>query len=100
MTSTSNQSVSVVVITRNRPRDLEVCLASLVAQQHQNFELVVVDQSTDTASRELVSRLAEADPRIRYVRDTGKGAARARNVGTAATTGNIVFFTDDDCEAA
>ncbi len=99
MTSAPRQSVSIVVITRNRPRDLEVCLASLVNQQFRDFELVVVDQSSDTTSRELVSRLAEVDARISYVRDTGKGAARARNVGTAATSGDVVFFTDDDCEA-
>ena len=92
-------SVSVVVVTRDRPRDLEVCLRSVLAQGFREFQLVVVDQSTQPTSADLVARMAATDPRLRYVHDTGKGAARARNLGTAATVADIVVFTDDDCEA-
>jgi GT2 family glycosyltransferase len=91
-------SVSVVVITRDRPRDLEVCLPAVLASEFRDFDLVVVDQSSTSDSADLVTRLADRDPRIRLVSDAGKGAARARNIGLRATAGEIVVFTDDDCE--
>jgi GT2 family glycosyltransferase len=92
--------VSVVVITRNRPEDLAVCLPSVLAQDFTDFEVVVVDQSTGVESAELVGRLAATDSRIRHQPDAGKGAARARNIGAAVTSGEIVVFTDDDIEAS
>lgn len=94
----AEESVSVVVITRDRPRDLEVCLKAVLASTFQAFDLVVVDQSARSDSAELVARIAVHTPRLRHIRDTGVGAARARNIGVAATTGQIVVFTDDDCE--
>jgi GT2 family glycosyltransferase len=92
--------VSVVVITRNRPRELEVCLRSVLASSFSNFELVVVDQSAQSTSETIVARFAAQDRRVRLVRDNGTGAARARNIGARETTGEIVVFTDDDCEVA
>jgi GT2 family glycosyltransferase len=73
-------------------------MESVLASRFRDFELVVVDQSRDRASEALVATLAERDPRIRRVADAGTGAARARNIGIAQTFGDIVVFTDDDCE--
>jgi GT2 family glycosyltransferase len=87
-----------VVITRDRPRDLNVCLAAVSASDFREFELVVVDQSRGPESALIVEQLASNDSRVRLVRDSGKGAARARNIGAAATRGEFVVFTDDDCE--
>jgi GT2 family glycosyltransferase len=94
----AEESVSVVVITRDRPRALEVCLNAVLASTFHDFELVVVDQSAPGESAALVARLAGHRPRLRHIRDTGVGAARARNLGVANTTGELVVFTDDDCE--
>jgi GT2 family glycosyltransferase len=91
-------SVAVVVVTRNRPRDLEVCLRAVLASRFSSFDVVVVDQSTEPTSAELVEQLATRDARVRLVRDPGTGAARARNLGAASTHAQILVFTDDDCE--
>ena len=93
--------VSVVVVTRDRPRQLEVCLAAILMNTLGEFELIVVDQSTTLQTAKIVERLERQDPRVRLVGDYGgKGAARARNIGAAEATGEIVVFTDDDCEPA
>ena len=89
---------SVVVATRDRPRDLEVCLPAILASSYCDFELVVVDQSLLPDSATFVQGLATRDPRVRLIKDSGKGAARARNIGARACTGDILVFTDDDCE--
>jgi GT2 family glycosyltransferase len=40
------------------------------------------------------------DPRVRYVHTPRKNSSHARNVGIPAARGDIIAFTDDDCEAA
>lgn len=96
--STGGQpAVSVIVCTRDRPDDLEKCLPAILASDYADFELVVVDQSTDERSADLVRRTAAHDARVRLVRDPGKGLSRARNIGIAETTGELIVSTDDDC---
>jgi GT2 family glycosyltransferase len=86
-------SVSVVVCTRDRPDDLERCLASLVALDPPAREIVVVDNSPTTgAAQEVCARYP-----VRYVLEPLPGQSRARNRGIACTTGDVVAFTDDDC---
>jgi glycosyltransferase involved in cell wall biosynthesis len=88
---------SVVVSTRNRGAMIEPALRSLLALDHQAFEIVVVDQSSDGATRDLVRTLSAVDTRIRYVPTRRVGLSRGRNEGIAAGRGHLVAFTDDDC---
>lgn len=92
----TNASVSVVVPTRNRASDVRECVKSILANPEADIEVVVVDQSDDEASKDLLRHSLE-DPRLRHVRSTTRGASRSRNVGIASTSAPIVAFTDDDC---
>src|SRR5438128_11133155 len=94
---TESPHVTVVVATRDRPQDLEACLAAVLASTHRDFELIVVDQSTQPTSAALVERFAEQDGRVRLVHVTQPGAARARNLGARLSTSELIVFTDDDC---
>ncbi|WP_432122836.1 glycosyltransferase [Streptomyces sp. S1] len=86
---------SVVVATRERPEQLARALDSLLAQDHPDFELIVVDNAPRTGdTRDLVVR-KYAD-RVRYVREDVPGLAAAHNTGLAAADGTVVAFTDDD----
>jgi glycosyltransferase involved in cell wall biosynthesis len=93
--------LSAVMPTRNRPRLLERTLHSIAAQGVVFNELVVVDSSTDEATRDICARWA-ADGRlpapIRYLRAEVAGAAAQRNQGFAASTSPYVLFVDDDVE--
>lgn len=95
----SSPGISVVVCTRNRPDTLEPALASLATQQHSSFEVMVVDQSGDDRSREVVESRARDDARFRYLRLTTPGLSRAYNVGINHSSAPVVAFTDDDCTA-
>ncbi|MFI8403482.1 glycosyltransferase [Streptomyces sp. NPDC085463] len=89
---------SVVVATRERPEQLARALDSLLAQDHPDFELIVVDNAPRTGdTRDLVVR-KYAD-RVRYVREDVPGLAVAHNTGLAAADGTVVAFTDDDVVA-
>ncbi|MFH8715287.1 glycosyltransferase family 2 protein [Streptomyces zaomyceticus] len=86
---------SVVVATRERPEQLARALDSLLAQDHPDFELIVVDNAPRTSdTHELVTRTYT--DRVRYVREDTPGLATAHNTGLAAAEGAVVAFTDDD----
>jgi glycosyltransferase involved in cell wall biosynthesis len=93
-----SETISVIVCTRDRPQDLRMALPAILATSYGDFELIVVDQSQGEETADIVSRAAAGDPRVRYVRDRGKGLSRARNIGIAETSGELIVFTDDDCE--
>lgn len=68
-----------------------MCLAALAGPH----ELVVVDDGS--GQRGLVAEIVRAAG-ARLVRLEGKGPAAARNAGVGAASGEVVCFTDDDCE--
>lgn len=89
--------VSVIIATRDRPESLARCLESLFGQTFADFEIVVVDNApSDSATAELVAAKYAATHRVRYVRETVPGLARAHNTGVAHARGAILAFTDDD----
>ena len=91
----SDLSLSVVVCTHNRPRDLEACLEALVAVEG-DLEVTVVDSASDPTSEELVGRYESRLSDLRYVYELQPGLSRARNRGASMATGTIVAFVDDD----
>jgi GT2 family glycosyltransferase len=87
------EPVTVIVCTRNRADSLRPSLESILAERpHQ---LIIVDQSTDERSREVVDAL-EA-PSILYIHTEHAGLSRAYNLGISAATTELLAFTDDDC---
>jgi glycosyltransferase involved in cell wall biosynthesis len=89
--------IAVVIPTRNRGGDAAKTVESVLKDQ-LDFELVVVDQSTDERTADALRPL-QSDPRVQVVRSNLRGASNARNAGVAATTAPIIAFTDDDCRA-
>jgi GT2 family glycosyltransferase len=88
----SAPSVSVVVPTRDRPRQLRDCLEALgrLDYPRHSVQVIVVD---DGGTAELAD-LGDA-VLLRHERSAGPGAAR--NTGARAAEGTLVAFTDDDC---
>jgi glycosyltransferase involved in cell wall biosynthesis len=83
---------SVVVPTRDRPRQLRACLDALAGQDAPfAYEIVVVDD----ASRPLTA----VEGATTVVASRGAGPAAARNVGVEAASGSFVCLIDDDCVA-
>lgn len=91
--------VSVVMPTFNRAHWLGEAIASVVSQQPDGvrFEVVVADNNStdDTAAVVRAAAAATAVP-VRYVHETRKGDAQARNAGVTASRGRWIAFFDDD----
>lgn len=89
--------INALVCTRNRGSSLTATVASILASTHQNLQLIVVDQSTNDDTAHAMAQFL-GDPRVRYLRTDTTGLSRARNLGLAEASADIVAFTDDDCE--
>lgn len=88
---------SVIVITLNRPDCVRRCLDCLRAQSRLPDEVIVVDSSRDTITRDLVAQY----PEVIYLRnETGFGRmTTSRNIALKIATGEIIAFIDDDAFA-
>lgn len=86
-------------ISTVRPDTLEHAITSVRCQTWNAWELIVAGQGDEAALREAVKRAAGDDERIRYVHLPERGLSRARNAAARVARGDIVAFTDDDCEA-
>jgi GT2 family glycosyltransferase len=89
--------ISVVVGTRNRSGDIGRAVHSIL--QSEPAEVIVVDQSDDGRTRDVLSALVAAG-RVQLLTDAQRGLARARNKVIAQATGAIIAMVDDDCEVA
>lgn len=90
-TTRSGPVISVILPTRDRPERLADAIESVIAQKHQRWELVVVNDSDRPASLNLPE-----DERIVVVESGGVGAAEARNLGLDRASGEIITYLDDD----
>jgi len=95
MLLTGLPDVSVIIPTRNRVDQLTACLASVLAQTHRSFEVIVVDDGSNDATQDL--NVSAIDPRIIMVRhETTLGASQARNQGIDLARAPLVAFLDAD----
>lgn len=87
-------TVSVVVPTYNRAASLPNALNSILAQTFQDLEIIVIDDGSDDATRQLVDTFHH--PAIRIFFQENRGPAAARNLGVAQSRGEIISFLDSD----
>ncbi len=89
--------VSVVIPSHNRAAMLRRAIESVLAQTFADFELIVVDDASTDNTAEVIQE--SGDPRVRVVQNAVReGAARARNKGIEAASGEWVAFLDSDDE--
>jgi glycosyltransferase involved in cell wall biosynthesis len=86
---------TVVVPTFERQAQLPKLLDCLVRQTFRDFEVILVDQSA--SPWEVPSRYCSFLD-IVYEHSEVKGTSRARNLGGWLARGEVLAFTDDDCQ--
>jgi glycosyltransferase involved in cell wall biosynthesis len=91
--------VSVVVPFRDAEPWIDEALASLAAQTMENFEVVLIDDSSRDQSRRLALTWCDRDLRFRVVTNAGSGLVDALNTGIWEARGNWIarFDADDIC---
>ena len=85
---------SVIICTRNGADRIEACLEACRNIDYPDFEIIVVnDGSTDGTAK-----LLDQQEEIRVFHLEPSGLSAARNHGAEKATGEILAFTDDDCQ--
>ena len=94
-----NELVSIITPTYHSVAFITETVASVQAQTHSNWELLLIDDCSQDGTYALLQELAAQDARIRVFRNaTNQGAAVTRNVGITEAKGRYLAFLDaDDC---
>lgn len=89
--------VSVGLPVYNGERYLRQALDAMLAQDLEDFELIVSDNASEDATAEIVKEYAAADPRVRYYRnDRNLGLTRNFNRVFELSTGKYFKWTAHD----
>jgi len=96
--------VSILVPARDEERGIARCVESLLAQDYPSFEVIVLDDQSSDATREILEKIAVAEPRLRVLEgkppsanQMGKNWACTQLARQAK--GELLFFTDADTVA-
>lgn len=88
--------ISVIIPVYNVQKFLEKCLKSVVEQQFNNLEIIIIDDGSTDNSLEICKRFKQKDNRIKIIESENYGVSHARNLGIEQITGNYVVFIDSD----
>tara|TARA_B110000967_G_C18874201_1_gene557262 strand:+ start:1307 stop:2203 length:897 start_codon:yes stop_codon:yes gene_type:complete len=91
--------ISIIIPTKNRSKDLYKAIKSIINQKIKPDELIVVDQSDDSTSKNLIDDLFKSNQDIflNYVLDSKiEGLVNAKNFGVNIAKGDLILFLEDD----
>lgn len=89
------QLISVIIPTYNRETTILRSVNSVLHQDYENIELLIIDDNSTDCTRDIV--LSINDSRIKYIKNiTNLGACASRNIGIDFAKGNYVAFQDSD----
>lgn len=86
---------SLIIPAYNAEKTITTCLESALHQSLliDHYEIILVDDGSTDNTSEIVSRYP-----VRLIQQTNQGPAVARNKGAHEAQGDILVFTDSDCE--
>lgn len=88
--------LSVIIPAYNVEKYVKVAVDSVIGQSSPADEIVIVDDGSTDRTGEIVEELYGGLPHIRIIHTKNGGLGTARNVGTAAATGDFIYHFDSD----
>lgn len=85
---------SVIIPTYNRGKYLKNAILSVIDQEYENWELIIIDDGSTDNTCQLVSQFQ--DPRLKYFYKQNEERSIARNFGIQKAIGEYVCFLDSD----
>lgn len=88
-----------IIIVYNGEAFLDEAIQSVIQQSFRDWELIIADDGSSDASRDIARRHTTADPRIRLVAHPDQrnhGMSATRNLGLSHSRGDYVGFLDAD----
>ncbi|MBT3312279.1 MAG: glycosyltransferase [Desulfobacterales bacterium] len=85
--------ISVIIPTYNRSGFLREAIDSVLAQDYDSFELIVVDDGSTDSTKEILDSYMDD---IIVLHQENKGVSAARNRGIKDSSGELIAFLDSD----
>lgn len=91
-----NTKISILVPVYNVECYLPHCIDSVLSQDFENWELVLVDDGSTDGCPQICDEYAEKDNRIKVIHKSNGGANSARFAGYKKSQGEFLVFMDAD----
>lgn len=88
--------VSIIVPIYKVEKYIKSCVESLLSQDYENIEVILVDDGSPDSSPEIIDTLALKDERIKVIHKKNEGVSSARNTGIDVAKGEYIMFVDGD----
>lgn len=88
--------VSVIIPVYNIKSYLPFCIDSIIAQNYENWELILIDDGSNDGSRGICDEYSLKDSRIKVSHTDNRGVGAARNFGIDKAKGDWIVFVDGD----
>ena len=88
--------ISIVVPVYKVENYLEKCIHSIISQNFENYELLLVDDGSPDRCGAICDEWANKDKRIRVIHKQNGGISDARNAGIEQAKGEYLCFIDSD----
>lgn len=86
---------SIVIPLFNRPDEIKELLQSLLKQSYKDFEVIIVEDGSSRAAKEIIGRFDE-QLTIKYYYKENEGQGFARNYGFERSSGDYFIVFDSD----
>ena len=90
------QKIGVVVTVYNLQDYVEECVNSILNQEYDNLDIVIVDDGSTDNSPEICDRIAKYDKRVKVIHQSNQGPIRARLNGANSLSTQYISFVDGD----
>ncbi len=88
--------LSIIIPAYNVGNTLKRCLESVLGQNIDDCEIILVDDGSTDKSAQICDEAAAKDNRIKVIHQTNQGLSEARNSGLNVAKGEYITFVDSD----
>ena len=89
-------NISIIIPVYNKAAYIERCFESILSQDFDSFEVVVVDDGSTDGSGELCDKWKEKNQRFQVYHIPNGGVTAARHYGLEHSKGQYIMFADAD----
>lgn len=90
------EKISVIVPIYNVEKYLKRCINSLLKQNYENYEIILVDDGSSDDCPDICDEYANKYEKIRVIHKKNGGLSDARNTGVENCNSDYVIFVDSD----
>ena len=91
-----NHLVSIIIPVYNVEKYIEKCLISVINQNYNNIEIIVVNDGSTDKSEYYINRILKHCDNCIIINQENKGLSEARNKGISLAKGKYLFLLDSD----